>query len=429
MAIVIYRRLPRNRSRPTNEQSFQTTSNEDVVIHRLYDNVVECARQRFAVQRNDTDESLTIAANHAIGILFQDELGLAVPLRHLNSSTLLTDLVDVYLVTYFDLQRARQRSQQTVETPFGNVAGPFTTSELLGVLSDSSEDLDYRAMTPEAYDRAIDRAVLRAEQRGDIPTGASSSAQPNSTPAPPAPPEPEWEDFGVWDDRTGTFRLPRNFPWWKAAMFTPNGWTQFMKDGWIPQHILNAVEVPTRPPESEPGNDDEGETFHDPDPAQEDHDGPYGAEMHLPAESSESDSADMQIMATEDENLGELEYDTRGLPNLATTNQGANLGTSSNTPFTYNPDLYDVARLQMPHHLTDRQASAMTPAEWWELEVTNMVPERIFQMEPHPMGVPHRTITPEDNANQDENLGIDNDNANAHHDENPGNQNHAANTS
>jgi len=191
-----------------------------------------------------------------------------------------------------------------------------------------------------------------------------------------------------------------------------------MKDGWIPLHILNAIEVPTRPPVSEPGTEDEGETFHDPDPVQEDHDGPHGAEMHPPLESSDSDSADLQIAATEAEDLGELEYDPRGPPDLDNTNQGENLGTSSTVPFTYMPDLHDVARLQMPHHLTDRQAMEMTSAEWWELEVTGMVPERIFQMEPHPLGVPHRTITPEAN-----------DDANAHQDENSGNHATDDNTS
>ena len=85
------------------------------------------------------------------------------------------------------------------------------------------------------------------------------------------------------------------------------------------------------------------------------------------------------------------------------------------------PDLHDVARLQMPHHLTERQAMEMTPAEWYELEVTGLVPERIFQLEPHPMGVPHRNI------NQDENP--DHHDANAHQDENPGTHDTGASTS
>jgi len=53
---------------------------------------------------------------------------------------------------------------------------------------------------------------------------------------------------GVWDNRTAMFRLPRTFEWWRAACFTPNQWSQFLRDGNIPQNVLDAVLIPTRPP-------------------------------------------------------------------------------------------------------------------------------------------------------------------------------------
>ena len=109
---------------------------------------------------------------------------------------------------------------------------------------------------------------------------------------------------GVWDNRTAMFRLPRTFEWWRAACFTPNQWSQFLRDGNIPQDILDAVLIPTRPPADAMSSD---ESFH---PGL-DHDwqSPVDVPEDLQHVDDSSDSSFYNEMEVEEPSwAGDLEY-------------------------------------------------------------------------------------------------------------------------
>ena len=192
------------------------------MIDVLYNATLEAAGLQYLADSRLTEPELQILGERQVAPLLAQQLGLAVPIDRLNSVDLLQDLVDSYIVHYQSLSDRRDPD----ETSIGN-DDPRALS--------ASEGSDYREMEPEAYQRAMDSGHQHVETRGDQATSST---------------EPPAEDAtrGIWDNRTAMFRLPRTFEWWRAACFTPNQWTQFLRDGNIPQSILDATKIPVRPP-------------------------------------------------------------------------------------------------------------------------------------------------------------------------------------